>query len=169
MDDLDDGTDTTRGYRSLRVGVAPDIQHCKTAQAEADVIVDVSATGSATSPAEHICIVARRTELIEDRYEPLLKNAGFDTNIIKTDDDADAPGVRLATMHRVKGLEFPRMILASVHEGDMPLALPDEALSDDAARKAHDDAERRLLYVAATRARDELLVTGFGSRSQFLA
>ena len=67
-------------------------------------------------------------------------------------------GVRLATMHRVKGLEFPRMILASVHQGEMPLALPPEAVPDEAALKNHEESERRLLYVAATRARDFLLI-----------
>lgn len=169
VDDLDDGTDTTRGYRSLRVGAAPELLHCATADEEAALIVArVQAWLQEVTP-ENICIAARKTEHLEERYLPLLRNAGIDAALIQPDEDAAAPGVRLATMHRVKGLEFPRVILASVHAGDMPLALPADALSDDAARRAHEDAERRLLYVAATRARDQLLVTGYGRECPLLA
>jgi superfamily I DNA/RNA helicase len=89
--------------------------------------------------------------------------------LVDTDAEADlADGVRLATMHRVKGLEFPRMLLAGVHAGTMPLTLHEGVLSDDAAREDHVLQERRLLFVAATRARDELVVTGYGDRSPLL-
>ena len=94
----------------------------------------------------------------------LLNNAGIATTVIRTDEDATGQGVRLATMHRVKGLEFPRMILASVHQGEMPLVLPAEAVPDKAALKNHEESERRLLYVASTRARDLLVITGYGGR-----
>jgi superfamily I DNA/RNA helicase len=48
------------------------------------------------------------------------------------------------------------------------LRLPEGVLSDDAAREDHVLQERRLLFVAATRARDELVVTGYGDRSPLL-
>ncbi|NLE88069.1 MAG: ATP-binding domain-containing protein, partial [Myxococcales bacterium] len=73
---------------------------------------------------------------------------------------------RLATMHRVKGLEFPCVLVAGVHRGTVPLELRD--YPDDAARQAHIEQEKRLLFVAATRARDELLVTGFGDPSPLI-
>jgi superfamily I DNA/RNA helicase len=90
--------------------------------------------------------------------------------VVDTDAEADlADGVRLATMHRVKGLEFPRMLLAGVQSGTMPLKLSESALPDNAAREDHVQQERRLLFVAATRARDELVVTGFGAPSPLVA
>lgn len=69
-------------------------------------------------------------------------------------------------MHRIKGLEFPCVLIAGVTEGTVPLALAGHA--DETARKDHQETERRLLFVAATRARDELVVTGFGAKSEFL-
>ena len=164
VDDLDEGTDTTKGYRSLMQGAEPDVRHCDTATQERDLIVEVVQAWLKEVAPENICVVARTTELVCERYEPLLKNAGIATTVIKIDEDATGKGVRLATMHRVKGLEFPRMILASVHRGEMPLALPPEAVPDEAAQKSHEESERRLLYVAATRARDYLLITGYGEK-----
>lgn len=168
VDDLDEGTDTTKGYRSLRQGVEPDVRHCETAAAEGEVIVGVIREWLAEVEPENICVVARTRDLIRERYEPLLRNAGISSTIIEPDEDAQGLGVRLATMHRVKGLEFPRMILASVHKGEMPRALPPEALPDAAALKNHEQSERRLLYVAATRARDTLVITGYGEKCPWL-
>ena len=75
--------------------------------------------------------------------------------------------MRLATMHRVKGLEFPVMVLAGVNARYMPLPVP--GLEGDPVGEAdHEDRERSLLFVAATRARDLLIVTGWGTPSPFL-
>lgn len=160
VDDLDEGVDTMQGYRSLRLGTAPEIAHCPTADAEGALILERVRQWLEETEARNICIAVRKNSLIKDRYQPLLEQAGIPTTVIKTSEDATGTGVRLATMHRVKGLEFPRVILASVHQGDIPIDLPAEDLCDDGARRAHDDTERRLLYVAATRARDALLITG---------
>ena len=87
--------------------------------------------------------------------------------------EADSPdessgGVRLATMHRVKGLEFDRMVIASVNHDVIPLAA---AVQDEngSARAAAETSERALLYVAATRAKKELSVLSFGTPSPFLS
>ena len=89
--------------------------------------------------------------------------------VLEADADATA-SVPLATMHRVKGLEFDRMVIASVNEGLVPLAAPIDATDEDSPeRMAADTAERALLYVAATRAKKELSVVSFGTPSPFLA
>ena len=71
-------------------------------------------------------------------------------------------------MHRVKGLEFDRMVIASVNEDLVPLAtvIPED---DGRARTAAETAERALLYVAATRAKKDLTVLSFGTPSPFLS
>jgi superfamily I DNA/RNA helicase len=70
-------------------------------------------------------------------------------------------------MHRAKGLEFQRVLLAGVDEHQLPAArFIREYTEDDLV-----DAERRerlLLYVASSRARDELVVTWHGKASPFL-
>lgn len=168
VDHLDDGLDSLRGYRSLRLGVAPEIAHSATADAEAALILERVREWLADHDPETLCVAARKRRYLTDRYQPLLAGAGIATTVIEKNENTSTPGVRLATLHRVKGLEFPLMILASIHEGDMPVALPPDALCDDAARKAHEDGERRLLYVAATRARDALVITGYGRRCAWL-
>ena len=82
-----------------------------------------------------------------------------------TADDGAQAGVRLATMHRVKGLEFDRVVMASMNEGLVPLSVAIESGSDDTARETAETEERSLVYVAATRAKKELLVLSYGAPS----
>ena len=79
----------------------------------------------------------------------------------------EGAGVRLATMHRVKGLEFPVMILAGVNAKFMPMTVPGFE-GDPVGEADHADRERSLLFVAATRARDLRVVTGWGPPCPFL-
>ena len=81
--------------------------------------------------------------------------------------DESSSGVRVATMHRVKGLEFDCMVIASVNEEFLPLATAAFG-NDGPARTAAEIAERALLYVAATRAKKELSLLSFGAPSPFL-
>ena len=57
-------------------------------------------------------------------------------------------GVELSTFHRAKGLEWPAVAVIGLEEGMVPIAY---ATTPDALAE-----ERRLLYVALTRAEDEL-------------
>jgi superfamily I DNA/RNA helicase len=112
--------------------------------------------------------VARTAKLIKDDYQALLKSLGIEHVVLDKCKEGTGGGVRLATMHRVKGLEFPTMILAGMTSKVMPLRIA-AVEGDPTARKEHEDRERCLLFVAATRARDQLLVTSWGSPSPFLA
>jgi len=97
----------------------------------------------------------------------LLKNLGIPHQILDRGREKPDSGIRLATMHRVKGLEFPVMLLAGINAKTMPLRVA--SLADDPAALAdHEDRERSLLFVAATRARDRLFVTAHGNTSPFL-
>jgi superfamily I DNA/RNA helicase len=99
----------------------------------------------------------------------MLQNAGLETMIVEKDPESEAsqPGIRLATMHRLKGLEFSRVLLAGVQEGTMPLKVGGDP-ADAEGRERQELQERCLLYVATTRARDELVICGFGAPSSFL-
>jgi superfamily I DNA/RNA helicase len=169
VDDLDDGSTDLKGLRSLRVGEAPRVKHFPKEVQEAEFITrflkDRLAAGV---PHEELCVVARTGELVDGRYLPILKAAGIEACRIETDAEAEAgSGVRVATMHRVKGLEFPTMVLAGVQQGVMPLEGTVD-FGDAVERRAHVERERRLLFVAATRARDEVVICGFGQKSEFV-
>ena len=60
-------------------------------------------------------------------------------------------------MHRVKGLEFERVVLASVNEGLLPLGWAMKSASDEIERASIETMERALVYVAASRAKKDCL------------
>jgi superfamily I DNA/RNA helicase len=71
-------------------------------------------------------------------------------------------------MHLAKGLEFKSVVVMCCAEGMLPL---DERVADAADEGELNyicETERRLLYVACTRARDRLLITGTKPGSEFL-
>lgn len=74
--------------------------------------------------------------------------------------DPNAPAVKLLTCHSAKGLEFDNVYLIGLEEGFLPHA---SALESD----AEVEEERRLCYVAMTRARDRLTLTFARSRMVF--
>ena len=167
IDDLDGGVDSLKGYRSLRSGPKPELLHCGSAEEEGAVIVELLRKWTAEVPAGEICVAARTNTLIKKRYSYLLEQEGIEHTLL----DKKGPpgkGVRLATMHRLKGLEFSRVLLVAVKDGELPKKLPEGALADAASVEDHEKRERCLLYVAATRARDQLAITGFGRPSSLM-
>ena len=69
--------------------------------------------------------------------------------------DPRADRVSLLTMHAAKGLEFPVVFVVGLEDGLMPFSWSREAAEDDAEAAE----ERRLFYVAMTRAKDRLLLS----------
>jgi superfamily I DNA/RNA helicase len=72
-------------------------------------------------------------------------------------------------MHRVKGLEFDRVVLAGAGESAIPLRVELDATDDPAIREEVEQRERALLYVTLTRARRAVLVTTTGRPSPWLS
>jgi len=118
---------------------------------------------------ERTCVVARTNAWVE-KYRAALEARGLETRTITRErrDDPGAPGLRFATMHRVKGLEFDRVVIAGANEKVLPLASALDRASDDAAREDTEQQERALFYVALTRARREVLVTSHVAPSRWL-
>ena len=78
----------------------------------------------------------------------------------------DDGGVELATIHGAKGRQWPLVVVASFDEGELPHARSLENAEDEADAL---EAERRLAYVAMTRARSHLvLVHGVDTASRFI-
>ena len=71
-------------------------------------------------------------------------------------------------MHFAKGLEFRAVVVMACDDEIIPLQERIETVGDDADLQEVYDTERHLLYVACTRARDDLLVTSGDSPSEFL-
>ncbi len=148
-DDLDGGITSTVGDHSLFKGPQPWIEHCKDERAEADIVVSwiqMLLSDPALRMSSHeICITP---------YKPFvrtaLKAAGIESLEIESreeDPGAKEPGIRLASMQRIKGLEFRAVAMCCSQLTD--------AMNDLKSASIKDRCER---YVAATRARERLFV-----------
>jgi superfamily I DNA/RNA helicase len=129
----------------------------------------IQARVAEASPVESICIVARTKKLVEN-YAAHLRASGIETHEVKRDtaEQRDRPGIRVATMHRIKGLEFEHIVVAGANRGivplDMALATGDDAIS----QRNLETGERALLYVALTRPKRSALITAYGEASPYL-
>ena len=170
IDDLDGGVDNQNGYKSLLHGIAPQIMNFDSFGVEVEYIIDcLKQIKSRGELLRGTCLVARTHSLLK-QYESDLKQKGIDTYFIRRSEaeDQSVQGLRMATMHRVKGLEFDRVIIAGVNDGIVPYEGYGAGSSDSVVRNDSEMQERALLYVAATRAKKEVLVTSFGEMSKFL-
>ena len=96
-----------------------------------------------------------------DNYDPNLFNYLNRITLLSRDDmddDNDKGKVNLMTIHASKGLEFPVVFIAGAEEGLIPHARSVEENGGDV------EEERRLFYVAITRARDKLIITSCRKR-----
>lgn len=165
IDDLDGGHDNLQEYMSLRNGVPPKIRPFTSFQTEASFLVEkITDMVTTNIPPETVCLVARSRRLL-DMYMDAFGRAGLEFVFLDRDTPEDSgSGIRLATMHRVKGLEFPHMFLAAVNDGIIPFVYADgSSLTEEDLLH-----ERCLLHVAASRARDTLTVSYYGQPSKLL-
>lgn len=166
IDDLDGGRDDNKGLRSVAHGPAPVVRHFSNRADQAAWLIEhLAALEAQGEPLRGVCVVAR-TRPERDAIGRELSEAGLSVEVLETDSpDDSASGVRLATMHRVKGLEFDHIVIASANADTLPLPAAIDAADSPVAAET---AERSLLYVAATRAKKELLVLSFGEPSPYL-
>ncbi len=116
---------------------------------------------------DSICIAARTNSILKEA-EDLLDRLGFECEYLDGEKTSSKGRIKLSTMHKVKGLEFDYLILLSVNKDVIPLKWVVGQASDEAEKKACLRRERNLLYVAMTRARKQILLSGYGEISEFL-
>lgn len=163
FDNMDGEEDTLEHYHSLLRGFAPVVRQFSTFEEESDFLVQELLGLCETAAPETICLVARTHEQLRNQYLPLLRRTGINHLFLDKDTpDYVGSGIRLATMHRVKGLEFAHVLLVGASADYLPLRGIGTADTDLL------QAERCLIHVAATRARETLTVTSWGTPSPLL-
>lgn len=168
-DDLDAGVESRRGTRSLLRGPEPVLEGHELGEAETEAAVRrVRRWLSSGVPASGLAIFARTNRRAEQLLEALRK-AGISSALLSEGDDAPRDAVHVGTMHRAKGLEFRAVLVADCSASSLPNPTTLDSQLDPLDREAAEERERRLLYVAMTRARDELAITWAGQPSPFLA
>ena len=169
FDDLDDGADIGGKCQSLTHGEKPIIENFGNANDEFDFMLgEVKKLKNSGIALMDICVVARTKKLVDD-YIALFTRAGICSYAIKRNkaDDRSYDGLRVATMHRVKGLEFKYVFIAAVNNRIIPL--PSAINKTDPVSEAESiTSEKCLLYVAMTRAQKGVYITSYGKKSDFL-
>jgi mRNA-degrading endonuclease RelE of RelBE toxin-antitoxin system len=170
FDDLDGGSDQTSDYRSLLHGDAPLVQGFEDpADEQRFLIATLRQLRDEQQSLASTCVTARTNKAVE-KLEGWLKAEGFATRVINADesDDPSDPALRLATMHRVKGLEFDQIFLPGLDASQMPLQFELNNRPDPLSKDLFEQQERSLLHVAATRAKKRVVVSFSGKPSPFL-
>lgn len=141
----DEGVDALRGYRSLRRGSPPEEKVFPTPDAEAAWIAELAEDRST-----RLMVLARKRAWLTD-LRKLLRARGLEPRLLEAGDKPVSDDrLVLCTLHRSKGLEAPRVVIAGRHL--VPARYPGGG--DPADKMLWESKERCLLYVGMTRARD---------------
>ncbi len=116
---------------------------------------------SGTRKIENLQELINTASLYESSYEGLrefLEHVELDRTLQSENDNQENNAVTLITVHNTKGLEFNNVVITGVEEGVFPL---------DSSEIENIEEERRLMYVACTRAKNELYITACAKRFRY--
>lgn len=164
-EDIEGEEEKSGDYRSVRTGPAPVQDGSSSTVEELDHVASRLSDWNEQGIRGDTIGVLTRTKGQLQKLQAGLAERGIEVRDVDRPGDGTAPLVM--TMHRAKGMEFSRVILFAVNEGLLPLGYEVSNLPESEARDAL-LRERSLLYVAATRARDELVVSWSGRPSSLL-
>lgn len=172
-DDMDGGKESTNGYVSLiHDGVAPQYKMVSDANAEVDQVMEWLEECQANDiKLSEICIAAPSMQLLKN-IQSRLHRDGKEYRVLKgAQKQGSTDGIDLCTFHSLKGLEYRVIILIDVNERNIPSKVREGypfSGMDKVAQKEFLSAKRSLLYVAITRARQLVFITGFGEKCELI-
>ncbi len=105
--------------------------------------------------------LAIKYDNIEDGMEKLLEDASLSSDQDTLIHEKGNKGVRLMTVHASKGLEFKYVFITGLEQDLFP------HIKDRMKKKEDTEEERRLFYVAVTRAREKLFLSYASLRTIF--
>lgn len=169
IDDMNGSLDTLAGCRSDVHGASPVLTGAPSRAIELDRLVATvrSWLASGVEPGQ-IGIAARSSALV-DHAVTALAGAGHPAVSLGRRPARNGE-IGAATMHRMKGLEFRCVAVVGVGENQVPASSAVTSVQEDVSSHNLDlQRERCLLFVACTRAREQLAVSWHGAPSPFLA
>jgi len=169
-DDADGETQERRGTISVFDGPEPTVEvHGTEAQERAAVAKWLGAQAEKGVPPQEMAIFVRSGAEL-DRAAAAAAEAGIPARVLGSGaSTASEDRLVIATMHLAKGLEFRSVAVMACDEDVIPSSERLGQAADMVNLQEIHETERHLLYVAITRARDALAVSGVKPGSEFLA
>lgn len=171
-DDLDGGEENNKGYISLVHGERPSYKIFQSGIDEVKQVLhylDICETEGIH--AKDICIASKTRAMYKDVQDELHRKGVKYCEVKNGDRKGDKEGLSFSTFHSLKGLEFRVVILIGVTERSMPSVVSSNypfMEMDAAEQKEYLANIRSLLYVAITRARQLVFITGYGKKTGLL-
>lgn len=168
ISDVDGNEEARDGTVSMFSGPTPSIHAFDSAEEEVTAVAQwISERLEAGIAANEIALLVR-DESFFDRALAAIGEASTTANLSETAWESVASAVNVLPMHLAKGLEFRSVAIIACDDDALPLQSRVETVDDSADLEEVFLTERHLLYVACTRARDELFVSGVEPISDFL-
>ncbi len=165
--DSEGDAESVSGYRAAFNGPTPTTRGFRGSVDEDAFLEATVKSWIADCVAESSIGVLVRRHADQERARQALQSAGLPVEVLGPNRPSSRSAVVVTTMHRAKGMEFSRVVVFGAEAGVVPLKfLVDQVPEADRAPVI--GRERALLYVACSRARDELVVTWSGPASPFL-
>lgn len=166
--DVDGNTEERRGTVSVFNGPTPDIEILDAQEEEITAVGSwiSDRTDEQVRPHEIGVFVRSGDEL--ERAQEAVKGTGLPFKVLDEKVETTSGHVSISTMHLAKGLEFRAVAVMACDDEVIPLQERIETAADDSDLEEVYNTERHLLYVACTRARDHLYLTGVNPASEFL-
>jgi len=166
--DVDGNSESRRGTISVFNGVEPTVETFANPDQEADTVGKwLAARIAGDTPPHEIGVFVRSGAQVR-RGRAAVRAAGVPTVELSEKVEITAGRVSIGPMHLAKGLEFRAVAVMACDDDVTPSQQRIENIADEADLEDVYNTERHLLYVACTRARDHLLVTGVEPGSEFL-
>jgi len=169
VQDVDGNEQDRRGTVSVFNGPDPEIQIFADADREIQGVADwiKQSVADGIAPAEIGIFVRANGQLA--RARAAVKAAGHTQLELSERLEQPQGRVAIGTMHLAKGLEYKAVAVMACDDDVLPLQERIETVADESELDEVHDTERNLFYVACTRARDRLLVSGVKPASEFFA
>ena len=170
LEDLDGAPTSLSGCRSEIHGALPELYAAATKADELRRLLDtVRAWSNSGVSLEDIAIAARSGSVAQEAASALTE-AGIPACRPSKGKDAVEKQIQCMTIHRMKGLEFRCVAVIGASSKSIPAVNAVRSLEEDEATHRNDlQRERCLLFVACTRAREQLYVSWHGDPSPFLS
>ncbi|WP_295431044.1 UvrD-helicase domain-containing protein [uncultured Thiodictyon sp.] len=168
VSDVDGNAEDRRGTVSAFNGPTPRVMAFDSPEGEIAAVGAWIAECVQAGVAPHEIGVFVRSAAELDRARQAVAGAGLPFKMLDEHVETSHGHLCVGTMHLAKGLEFRAVVVMACDDEIIPLQARIETVTDDSDLEEVYNTERHLLYVACTRARDHLLVSGVEPASEFL-